>query len=235
MPRCVTLSRLLGDSQKHRQCPIHADNSVLVQPSDGRANPLARYCLNLIHHHLRTLAKTIVGARLDRNAQQWRGAKVAGHGQDSHTAKGLEEVRLNNERRTRLSVSTWENNGNEVAPPHFQPSVSATRESHFSVLASPRLLRSVKHWRRHSAANPARRVSGTQICTGRNPAARRAILCFRTRCATGREAIEFSWYLLHVTIRSPPVTCNNRPGTQMGAPTGCFIFWPLGCPVRSRA
>jgi len=35
--------------------------------------------------------------------------------------------------------------------------------------------------RRHSSANPGRRTSGTQICTGRSPAARNPARCFPTR------------------------------------------------------
>jgi hypothetical protein len=77
-----------------------------------------------------------------------------------------------------LKIASW---CNYVATPHFQPSPSATFESHFRVLLSARSFRKVKHWRRHSAAKPARRVSGTQISTGRKPAARRAARCFWTR------------------------------------------------------
>ena len=39
-------------------------------------------------------------------------------------------------------------------------------------------------WRRHSSANPGLRVSGTQIWTGRRPAARKPVRCFCTRSET---------------------------------------------------
>src|SRR5690606_31257730 len=51
-------------------------------------------------------------------------------------------------------------------------------------------------WRRHSSAKPARLVSGTQICTGLIPAARRASRRRRTLWLSG------------VGMVSPFVTCN---------------------------
>jgi len=58
----------------------------------------------------------------------------------------------------------------------------------------------LKDCRRHSAAKPGCRVSGTQICTGRKPAARRASRCFFTRSAVEGVLVAMASGLLHETF-----------------------------------
>src|SRR5690606_19377300 len=76
-------------------------------------------------------------------------------------------------------------------------------------------------WRRHSSAKPARLVSGTQICTGLIPAARKASRRRRTLWLSG------------VGMVSPVVTCNVWTGvpqvkhrSRSGTPPPA---WRWGC------
>lgn len=66
--------------------------------------------------------------------------------------------------------------------PLASAAASSIRRSNCSSALSDEAI--ARLWRRHCSANPGRRVSGTQICTGRNPAMRRASLCFCTRALT---------------------------------------------------
>ena len=101
----------------------------------------------------------------------------------------VEQVRLDDERGTRLAVVAGKRDRDEVAALRAQPSSSATASSQCKVAASSGSPRSAADCRRHSSAKPGRRTSGTQIWTGRNPAARNAARCFWTRSATRDRSV----------------------------------------------
>src|SRR5690606_39627851 len=92
-----------------------------------------------------------------------------------------ELISLNHQGGPRLAKVALQGNGHKVpachpvqpSPPVNAASISCCNsESVLSAWAIKRL------WRRHSSANSARLVSGTQICTGRKPALRKALRCF---------------------------------------------------------
>jgi len=119
------------------------------------------------------MLKTIGGRWLHSQSEQRRVKQVGGQEANRDTAKGGEEIGLENKRREWLAaVVTFGSAGHNVAT-FYTLSRSAISEMKSSVGFSWAERAASLACRRHSLANPSERVSGTQICTGRNPLRRR--------------------------------------------------------------
>lgn len=95
---------------------------------------------------------------------------------------------LHDENGAGLAVTARQGDGHQVSARHaVQPVVSdASCQASSSMRhADVSLSRMSRACRAHSSANPAARVSGTQICTGRSPAA----LSFSRRRCTRRAPV----------------------------------------------
>lgn len=121
--------------------------------------------------------------RAARDAKQWRVRPLSGH--EQHRGRGVRIValeRLEHQRRTGLAEAALPCRGGEAAALHACQAAA-------------------------SASKPARRVSGTQIYTGRKPGARNASRWRCTRCAVRC----FIRPPLHVTM---PCVSRRRPSSH---------------------
>jgi hypothetical protein len=111
-----------------------------------------------------------------------------------------------------------------------QKRVSAWPASVCSVAAIP------WHWRRHSAANPATLVSGTQIWTGRRPAAR--ILSQRRLTRSALVDLLMPLHVAPAARRQPRHSCHGPGGYPMqsipGGRAALVGMTPLQMPATSR-
>jgi hypothetical protein len=104
--------------------------------------------------------------------------QAAGQRQHDDSRERIEPIGLDDHRQARLTTVPLQGNDDDIAAScqsrSFQ--ASALTLSQKSVSDRPSSVFSASaitsHWRRHSAAKPGTRVSGTQIWTGRRPAAR---------------------------------------------------------------
>lgn len=94
--------------------------------------------------------------------------------------------------RYESSYSSSESQENRQRPIYRQPSWSAAASSQSVVSRSCESSCNSSDWRRHSSAKPARRVSDTQICSGRRPGFPqcRAMLLRARRCTCSHENLQ---------------------------------------------
>lgn len=154
-----------GKAQKDDQCPHGGQHRFVVDVAERFTDFSPRKSGGLIHHDLRGLLQTIFRGRFHTNTNQRGIHKFARQRQKRYGWMFRKQVRLNNKSGPWFAISSLQCDGNQVAAPYsqFQPSWSAACSSHASVSASCGLFRTISDWRRHSAANPRFRVSGTQI------------------------------------------------------------------------
>ena len=157
---------------------MNRQHDIVVEPADGGPKLRAAHRLRTVNRDLRGDPQAIPIARRDIDPRNGGVLQGAGQRQDNDSRERIEPVRLNDDSGTRLTAVPRQGNDNNV-PSACQPrssQASALTRSQNSVSVRPRPVLSAfaidSHWRRHSAAKPAAFVSGTQIWTGRSPAAR---------------------------------------------------------------
>jgi hypothetical protein len=157
---------------------VNRQHDVVVETADGGSELRAAHRLRTVHGDLRWDPQAILMAWRDidpRNGGVLQGARQR---QYNDSRERIEPVRLNDDSGARLTAIPLQGNDNNVTAA-CQPrssQASALTRSQNSVSVRPASVLSAfainSHWRRHSAAKPAARVSGTQIWIGRNPAVR---------------------------------------------------------------
>jgi hypothetical protein len=153
--------RSLRQSQEYGECSVDSDNRVLMQSTDSCADFVAGHRLYLIYHHLGFFPKTISGAWLNGNSKQRCRSQFTGDGQDGYGPKRFEELGLNDQRWSGLPIGARKHDRNHVATLHFQPSVSATLESHLSVLPSERCFLATRRLASGSKSQPFEQAPDT--------------------------------------------------------------------------
>jgi hypothetical protein len=153
-------------------------HDIMIESADGRPKLRAPHCLWSVDSDLRRdLQAVFIGWR-DIDPHHGRVLKAAGQWQHNDSRERIEPVGLDDHGGTRFTAIPLQGDDDNVAAA-CQPrssQASALTRSQNSVSVRPTLVRSASamasHWRRQSAAKPGERVSGTQIWTGRRPAAR---------------------------------------------------------------
>jgi hypothetical protein len=166
---------------------VNRQHHVIVEPTDGGSELRAAHRLRTVHRDLRGNPQAILIARRDFDPRDGGILQAAGQRQYNDSRERVEPVRLNDDsgamplgprpegRLTAVPLQGDDNNIAAACQPRSSQASALTRSQN-SVSVRPASVLSAfaisSHWRRHSAANPAARVSGTQIWIGRSPAAR---------------------------------------------------------------
>jgi hypothetical protein len=183
---------------------MNLQHDVVADSAYGRADLGAPNRLRTVDGDLRGQTQASPLAWRDIDPGYAGPLQAAGEWQNNDCGECVKPVGLDHNGRPWFAAVALQRHDDDVAPA-YQP-----RSSHASTLTCSQNSASVRppsvcsaaaiasHWRRHSAANPAALVSGTQIWTGRKPAAR--ILSRRrlTRSALVALLIE-----LHVAPHGP--------------------------------
>ena len=174
----LRLPRPLRQSEKHRERPMNLQHDIAADLADGWADLGTPNRLRTVDGDLRRQTQAGPVAWRDIDPGYAGLLQAAGKRQHNDGGECVEPVGLDDDRRPWFAAVALQGNDDDVAPA-YQP-----RSSHASALTCSQNSASVRpasvcsaaaiasHWRRHSAANPAALVSGTQIWTGRRPAAR---------------------------------------------------------------
>jgi len=157
---------------------VNRQHAVMIKPADDRADFGSADRLRTVNRDLRGHPQAILIGRRNIDPRDGGVLKGAGQRQDNDSGKRIEPVRLNDNGRTRLAAVPLQGNNDDIAaacqPRSSQASALTCSQNVVSAWPSSVLSDAVinSHWRRHSAAKPGARVSGTQIWIGRSPAAR---------------------------------------------------------------
>ncbi|CBK42897.1 protein of unknown function [Nitrospira defluvii] len=124
---------------------------------------------DLIDHNLRGLLEAILRRGLNGKAKKRRIKKLGRQKANRHAPKHREEIGLQDKGGPRLSaIVALGSDRDKIAAFHpLSQSAICDTKSRTGFSCADRAAR--RACRRHSAANPAARVSGTHICTGRKP------------------------------------------------------------------
>jgi hypothetical protein len=185
--------------EKHRKRPVNRKHDILVEPADGWPELWAAHGLRTVDGDLRRDPQAILTAWRDIDPRNGGVPQAAGQRQYHDSRKRIEPVRLNNHSGAWFTAVPLQGNDNNVAaacqPRSSQASALTRSQNSASVRPSsvPSAFAIRSHWRRHSAAKLAARVSGTQICTGRSPEAR-----ILSRRRLTRSALVSLFMRLHV-------------------------------------
>jgi hypothetical protein len=168
----------LCQPEKHRERPVNRQHDIVVEPADGWSELRAAHRLRTVHRNLRGDPQAILMTWRNIDPHNGGVLQAAGQRQYDDSWERTEPVRLNNDSGARLTAVPLQGNDNNVAaacqPRSFQASALTRSQNSVSVRAASVLSVCAinRDWRRHSAAKPDARVLGTQIWTGRRPAAR---------------------------------------------------------------
>lgn len=159
----------LGQPEKHRDCPVNRQHDIVVEPADARTELLATHRLRTIDRDLRGKPQTIPVGRRNIDPRDGGVLQAAGQRQDHDSRERIEPVRLDDDSGTRLTAVALQGNDDDVAAacqPRSSQASALTRSQNSVSLRRASVLSAAainSHWRRHSAAKLAARVSGTQI------------------------------------------------------------------------
>jgi len=90
-------------SQKDKDGTVQAQNGLVVQASDARADLCFRHGRDLVHHEAAGAPQSIAIVRLDAQAEQGCLGRIGGEGADGDGLRGVEAIVLNNNNRPRLA------------------------------------------------------------------------------------------------------------------------------------
>lgn len=128
---------------------------------------------DLVNHDLGDLLEAVGRRWFNSYTEQWSVQNFGSQQTDGYAAKDGEEIGLEDKGWAGLAtVMAFGGDGHDIAA-FYALSQTAISEmkSRAGFSCADRAAR--RACRRHSAANPSARVSGTQICTGRNPLRRK--------------------------------------------------------------
>ena len=205
-------------SQSEEECKRCRDSGHLGRGKmpDCIRNLCPRQGDQLIQHHIRRMSQPTDWRRHDGPAKE-RSLRplTARNERHDHGLRSTKQIRLENQRRSRLSVIARRCDNDNVSALQVHPETSITRSMNSSAFFSCASFRNARHCRRASLENPGRRISGTHIWMGLKPRARREARCLRTRTlpagtfAAGNVLLDFGTedilLLLHVTAQSQSV------------------------------
>jgi hypothetical protein len=196
--------RLLRKAQKHGQAPRYSEHFRIAYPPEGLARFLSWNRHGLVNHNLWSFYEVVCLTGFKGNPENGRIPKVTGYRKNSHGGMFIEQIGLDHKSGAGFAIIALESNGNKVAPPHSQPSVSDAAAIKSKISRSWASLRSSRDCRRHSRTNSGLFVSGTQICMGRIPDWAIIFLCLRTRSLV--------WIPIAILLFLEAVTWNNSTG-----------------------
>ncbi|ALA61158.1 hypothetical protein NITMOv2_4790 [Nitrospira moscoviensis] len=184
------------DSEKDGKGAVDADHHIVIQRADGGANRGRGNGHDFIDHNLRGLLEAVFRRWLNGKAEKGRIDHLGGQEADRDAPERREEIGLQNEGGPRFAaVMALGGHGDNIAAFHpLSQAAISEMKSRTGFSCADRAAR--RAWRRHSAENPAARVSGTHICTGRKPLRRnrrRYRLCFSfgVRCVSEGIGVPF--------------------------------------------
>ncbi len=167
----------------------------MIERTDPGTNGVMRNGHDLIDHNLRGLLQAIFRRGLNGKAKQRRIKKLGCQEADRHAPKRREEIGLQDKGRPGFpALVALGSDRNQIAAFHpLSQSAIAEMKSRTGLSCADRAAR--RACLRHSVANPAARVSGTQICTGRKPFSRNRLryrLCFSFEIKRASDGIRRS-------------------------------------------
>jgi len=197
-----TRSAARSNTEKDDDGPIEPDDVGIGKLAYTITEPRTTDRRDLVDHEPARLVQPVVSARLDLHPKQWRLSAVSRKRTYRHGV-GIEPVVLEDDCWPRFAgVVTATGDGPDLASSHSSgQSDTESTKAWSSALCS--LAATALAWRCASAANPGARTSGTQICTGRSPWARKRARCSATRCLDAPIGAMMP-PSLHVTIAGVP-------------------------------
>ncbi len=172
--REICRAALPTKSDKQCQGTAEMKHHLIIKATERLAQAFSPQRDYLVDHDLRRFLEAVVGGRRDRQTKKRCIDKcTADQANNDAGVRVIEQVRLDHDGRTALAIVTGGRDQNDVTPLHDgSSSRSASLSITSSASRSPACMLARRDWRRASSTRSAARTSGTQICTGRRPAAR---------------------------------------------------------------
>jgi hypothetical protein len=191
---------LSGQAEKYRQCPVQSNDIFVIQLAKSLADPRLRHGSYFIDHQPGGTFQAIAIGWFDQHSQQGSLGRIGRKHAERDRTGCFESVLLHNDRRTRLTrircASRHGPNLTAFHAPRFSVAESINRWSIWACLLDATAVDCV----RAAVMNERARTSGTHICTGLNPWARRRSRCNRTFSREDRGVFSM--------VFSGRVTCN---------------------------
>lgn len=169
------------DAKGHRSTTLDLHQRITIDVPDSGPDLIAPYGHGLVRHDLRRPLHAVFAVRLNRDTPQGRSPRQARYRPHRHGGLLGEMVSLNHHGGSQRVEGPLRSTGHEIAAPHpTQLSRSAKASSIRGCLAVSALSAKAtrRDWRRHPFLSHVwtARIRHP-MCTGRNPAVRRAMRC----------------------------------------------------------
>jgi len=113
----------LGNTQEHRQTALNLNHCIRINASKRLPWLVSLHGHCLVHHDLRRLLQTVSPTWLDGDAKQRRINQRAGNQQDSDRCVLVEQVSLNNQRRSWFAQNGPVWRWSQSRPASFRPAI----------------------------------------------------------------------------------------------------------------